>query len=88
MTASRLSKRALLAGLAVLASLTTACSDATGPSASRRSGYLTSSAAVTAAGPKTSSTSTTTTDSTTTTTTGTKKTGDTTVNSGYNVTAF
>ncbi len=84
MNPSRFSKRTLLAGLAVLVSLTTACSDATGPSVKRRSGYLTSSAAITTGG-------TVSTDSASTATPTKKprkKGSEERTSSGYNVTAF
>jgi len=70
----------LLAGAFVMMSLVTACADATGPSASKRSGYITTSSAIT---------TTTKTDTTkTTSTTGTKAPAGTESASGYNVTAF
>jgi hypothetical protein len=73
-------RRSLTACAVVLLAFTTACSDSmTGPSAKKRSGYITASSAVTTDTTRTSGTKTG----------GTvKPTTETTNSSGYNVTAF
>lgn len=75
-------RRSLYACALAVLGLTTACSDSvTGPSAKKRSGYITASSAVTVA-------PTTTTAATGTTSTPVKPKGVETQSSGYNVTAF
>ena len=72
----------LLAGLVAILALTTACSDATGRAAAKRSGYITSSSAIISTGTTTKS------DTAQVPLTGVKKGGVEPQNSGYNVTAF